>query len=56
MAVPVTQGPVDLVVDWRRTPDVLAGLWLSALAALLLAGLGLLERMFCTAAQKKDTA
>lgn len=44
MAVPVTQGWVDLAVDWTMTPDVIAGRWLSFLAALLLAGLWLLER------------
>jgi hypothetical protein len=44
MAVPVTQGPVDLRVDWSTTPDVLAGRWLSALAALLLVGLFFVER------------
>jgi hypothetical protein len=44
MAVPVPQGPVDLRVDWSTTPDVLAGRWLSALAALLLVGLFFVER------------
>ena len=44
IAVPVTQGPVNLVVDWITTPDVLAGRWFSALAVLLLIGLWLLER------------
>lgn len=44
MAVPVAQGGVDLAVDWTTTPDVIAGRWLTALAALLLAGLWLLER------------
>jgi hypothetical protein len=44
MAVPVAQGSVDLAVDWVTTPDVIAGRWLTALAALLLVGLWLLER------------
>jgi hypothetical protein len=44
MVVPVPQGAVDLRVDWRATPDVLAGRWVSALAALLLAGLFFVER------------
>jgi hypothetical protein len=44
IAVPVPQGPIDLAVNWTTTPDVIAGRWLSALAALLLAGLWLLER------------
>ena len=46
IAVPVPQGPIDLTVDWTTTPDVLAGRWLSALAALLFTGLWLLERKF----------
>jgi hypothetical protein len=44
MAVPVAQGTVDLTVDWTTTPDVIAGRWLTALAALLLLGLWLVER------------
>ena len=44
MSVPVPRGMVDLAVDWTTTPDVIASRWLSALAALLLAALGLFER------------
>ncbi|MGA2351185.1 MAG: hypothetical protein ABSF70_12190 [Terracidiphilus sp.] len=44
IAVPVPQGPIDLAVDWTTTTDVLAGRWLSVLAALLLAALWFLER------------
>jgi hypothetical protein len=44
IAVPVAQGPVNLAVDWTTTTDVLAGRGLSALAALFLIGLWLLER------------
>jgi hypothetical protein len=44
IAVPVTQGPVDLAVDWTTTPDLIAGRWLSALAVLLLTALWWLER------------
>ena len=46
IAVPVPQGPVVVTADWRTTPDVLAGRWLSALFAPLLIGLFLLERRF----------
>ncbi len=34
--VPVPQGAVDLTIDWTRSPDVVAGRWLSALSVLLL--------------------
>jgi hypothetical protein len=44
IAVPVAQGPVNLAVDWITTSDVLAGRLFSALAALFLTGLWLLER------------
>jgi len=44
IVVPVPQGPVELKVDWRTTPDVVVGRGLSCLAVLLLIGLGLLER------------
>jgi hypothetical protein len=44
IVVPVWPGTIALTVDWTTTPDVVAGRWLSALAALLLAGLWLLER------------
>jgi hypothetical protein len=44
MAVPVPEGAVDLAVDWTATPDVIAGRWLSGLAALLLTGLWWMER------------
>jgi hypothetical protein len=44
IAVPVPQGPVELTVDWRTTPDVVAGRCVSALAVLLLIALGLAER------------
>ena len=47
IAVAVPQGPLNLAVDWTTTPDVVAGRWLSALAALLLARLWLLERKPC---------
>jgi hypothetical protein len=47
IAVAVPQGPINLAVDWTTTPDVVAGRWLSALAALLLARLWLLERKPC---------
>jgi len=44
IAVPVPQGAVELSVDWTTTRDVVAGRWVSALALLLLGGLGVLER------------
>jgi hypothetical protein len=44
MVVPVPQGPVDLTVDWVDPPVVIAGRWLSVLAAVLFTGLWLLER------------
>jgi hypothetical protein len=44
MVVPVPQGLVNLTVDWADPPVVIAGRWLSVLAAMLLAGLWLLER------------
>jgi len=42
--VPVPQGPVDLTVDWTRSPDVLAGRWVSAFSVLLLIALWWCER------------
>ena len=36
IAVPVPQGAVDVTVDWTRSPDVLAGRWVSAFSLLLL--------------------
>lgn len=44
MAVPVSQGPVDLMVDWTTTADVIAGRYVSLMALLALAALGLVER------------
>jgi len=44
MAVPVPQGPVEVIVDWSTTPDVIAGRWISGASVLLLTGLWLLER------------
>jgi hypothetical protein len=40
----VAQGQVDLAVNWTDPPVLINGRWLSALAALLLAGLWFLER------------
>ena len=53
MAVPVPKGPVELTADWRTTPDVIAGRWLSGLALLLLAALWLLERRLQRASQSR---
>ncbi len=44
MTVPVQAGTVDLAVDWKATTDVLAGRAISAIALLLVTGVGLLER------------
>jgi hypothetical protein len=42
--IPVPKGPVDISADWTVTPDVHTGRWISGLALLLLAALGLFER------------
>lgn len=44
IGVPVSQGPVDVAVDWITTADVIAGRCVSGLALVLLIGLGLVER------------
>jgi hypothetical protein len=44
MDVPVPQGPFNLAVDWTTTTDALVGRWLTGLALVLLAAVGLLER------------
>jgi len=43
MAVPVPQGAVDVEIRWTTTPDVIAGRWLSGIALLFAAALGLYE-------------
>ena len=43
ISIPVTQGPVDLAVDWKATPDVHVGRWVSALGLLGLIGLAVVE-------------
>ena len=35
IAVPVSQGPVNLTIDWKITPDVIAGRWISGISVLL---------------------
>jgi hypothetical protein len=44
IAVPVPEGRVEVAVDGTTTPDVVAGRCVSAVAFLLLVGLGFLER------------
>ena len=44
MAVPVSQGSLQLAADWTTTRDVVAGRLLSALAALVITALCLLSR------------
>jgi hypothetical protein len=44
IVVPVPQGPVHVTVDWTRSPDVLAGRWVSAFSVLVLAVLWWFER------------
>jgi hypothetical protein len=46
ISVPVAQGPVALAVDWRSTPDVLAGREVSALGLMGLIWLGVMERRY----------
>jgi hypothetical protein len=46
MAIPVTPGPVNVVVKWTTLPDVIAGRLVSALALALLIALYFLERRF----------
>ena len=43
IAIPVPQGPIDLTVDWTRSPGDVAGRWLTVLSALLLFALSLCE-------------
>jgi hypothetical protein len=43
IAVPVSQGAVDLSVDWMTTPDVIWSRWISSVGALLLIGLSMVE-------------
>ena len=43
ISVPVAPGQVDLAVDWRSTPDVLAGRGVSALGLIGLIWLGVME-------------
>jgi hypothetical protein len=43
IAVPVPQGAVDVTVDWTRSPDVVAGRWLSAFSLVLLIALWWVE-------------
>jgi hypothetical protein len=45
MAVPVPAGPVRLTVDWGTTPDVIAGRWVSGIAALLVTALWWSKRL-----------
>jgi hypothetical protein len=44
IVVPVPQGAVDVTVDWTRSPDVVAGRWVSAVSVLLLIALWWVER------------
>ena len=46
LAVPVSQGQVNVDVDWTTTPDVVAGRVVTGLAIALLLGLGVLEKRF----------
>lgn len=51
IAIPVPQGSIELIVDWTTTPDVVAGRWVSAIALLLLIGLGVFERRLAPASR-----
>ena len=44
MAIPVSQGHVELAIDWATTRDVIIGRWLSAISLLLLVALYIAER------------
>jgi len=44
MAVPVTQGAVELTFDWTVTPDAIAGRWVSIVALVLLIAAWFTER------------
>ena len=44
IAVPVPSGPINLTIDWTRSPGDLAGRWLSFLSIFLLFALSLCER------------
>ncbi len=56
MVVPVSQGPVDLTIDWRTTSDEIAGRWLSFLALAFIAGLYFKERKLGSAERKSSLA
>jgi hypothetical protein len=43
ITIPVPQGPIDLTVDWTRSPGDVAGRWLTVLSALLLIAFSLCE-------------
>jgi hypothetical protein len=45
MAVPVPAGPVRLTVDWGPKPDVIAGRWVSGIAAVLVTALWCSKRL-----------
>jgi hypothetical protein len=44
MVVPVGAGPVDVRTDWRATPDVWWGRWISLVSLALAVGLGAMTR------------
>jgi hypothetical protein len=43
IAIPVSQGPVNVSADWATTPDVILGRCVSLMALILLASLARLE-------------
>jgi 6-pyruvoyl-tetrahydropterin synthase related domain len=45
MVVPVAAGPVDVRADWRATPDVWRGRWISLISLVLMAGIGTMGLM-----------
>jgi hypothetical protein len=44
IAVPVSQGPADIAVDWTATPDTILARWLGGLSALVLLTLCFVRR------------
>jgi hypothetical protein len=46
IAIPVSQGTVEVKADWTTTPDVIAGRCVTCAALLMVVSLSLLEHRF----------
>ena len=55
IAFPVQPGPLTVAVDWTTTPDVTASRWITAISALILAGLLFVERRITHSATRMGT-